>query len=48
MVLRVRDLIKKLHKLGTFQKLLKVVDKELSKRRPLRSLQSVDQLLDLG
>lgn len=38
----------KLDKLGTFQKLLKVVDKELSQRRPFGSLQSVDQLLDLG
>lgn len=35
-------------KLGTFQKLFEVVDKELSQRRPFGSLQSVDQLLDLG
>lgn len=30
----------------TIQKLLEVVDKELSQRRPLRSLQGVEQLLD--
>lgn len=32
----------------TIQKLLKVVDKELSQRRPFWSLQSVKQLLDFG
>lgn len=30
----------------TIQKLLEVVDKELSQGRPLRSLQGVEQLLD--
>lgn len=38
----------KLDKLGTFQKLLEVVDEKLSQWRPFGSLQSVDQLLDLG
>lgn len=32
----------------TVQKLLKVVDKELSQRRPFWPLQSIEQLLDFG
>ena len=32
----------------TFQELLEVVHKKLSERRPLGSLQSVDELLNLG